>query len=282
MKKFALHFVAILGALSSIVTLISFTLDKEITGGESVWVPICVGIGILTISVLYALYQSHPKKSVELDITPNLKLTIQQANLLNQKGIIVIGFNEYFDTHVGDGIVSEKTLHGIFINTYFKDHLSDLDRAIKESLMRQNIQPIQQNCPRRHPAGKTDKYELGTCALVHDGGKKYILVALTHFDQYDKAFLTRAEFNDVFGKLMSFIETHAQDTPVHMPILGTGLARLNRLESRMLHFIIDSLDFLHAKPVVGGLFIDILSLKKAKVNLNDVEEHFKNGIKETT
>ena len=119
MKKFALHFVAILGTLSSIATLISFTLDKEITGGESVWVPICVGIGILTISVLYALYQSHPKKSVELDITPNLKLTIQQANLLNQKGIIVIGFNEYFDTHVGDGIVSEKTLHGIFINTYF-------------------------------------------------------------------------------------------------------------------------------------------------------------------
>lgn len=279
MKQFLVHFVAMLAALSSVATLITFTTG--IQGSiQSIWPPIVIGTGILAICTLYAIIQTWHKKKIELNITSNLKLTIRQADLLKQNGIIVIGFNEYFDTHVGDGIVSPKTLHGLFINKYYKDHLTDLDSDIKASLAQQGISPILQNCQRRHAAGKTDKYELGTCALVHDGGKKYVLVALSHFDQYDKANLTKEEFNTVLSKLMNFLAVHAEANEVHMPILGTGLARLNRSESRILHFIIDSFDFLHARPILGGLFIDILSLKSAGVNLNAVEDHFKKGIKE--
>lgn len=279
MKQFLAHFVAMLAALSSVATLITFATGIQ-GSTTSIGLPIGIGVGILILCSLYATIQSWRKKKIELNITSNLKLTIQQADLLKQNGIIVIGFNEYFDTHVGDGIVSPKTLHGIFINKYYKDHLSDLDEDIKKSLASQGISPKEVNCKRRHKAGKTDKYELGTCVLVHDGGKKYVLVALTHFDDYDKANLTREEFNIVLSKLIVFLSTHSEANEVHMPILGTGLARLNRSESRILHFIIDSLDFLHAHPILGGLFIDILSLKSAGVNLNAVEDHFKKGIKE--
>lgn len=278
MKTFLSHFVVILGTLSSIATLIAFVLDKELFVGT---IQVLVGLGILSISIIYAIYQSRSKKKIILEINSNLKLIVQQADLFKQNGVIVIGFNEYFDTYVGDGVVSPDSLHGIFINKYFKDHLSDLDRGIKESLESQNIKPIQTGCQRKNIVSKKDKYPLGTCAMVHDGGNKYVLVALTHFDQYDKANLSRSEFNDVLAKLMSFLEKNAQDTPVHMPILGTGLARLDRSESRILHFILDNLDFLYAVPLIGGLYIDILSLKKAGISLNNVENHFKNGIKES-
>ncbi|MCQ2232233.1 MAG: DUF6430 domain-containing protein [Paludibacteraceae bacterium] len=279
MKQFFAHFVAMLAALSSVATLITFATGVQ-GSISTIRLPIGIGVGILLICTLYATIQTWRKKKIELNITSNLKLTIQQADLFKQNGIIVIGFNEYFDTHVGDGIVSSKTLHGIFINKYYKDHIEDLDADIKSSLAKQEISPKEVNCQRRHKAGKTDRYELGTCALVHDGGKKYVLVALTHFDEHDKANLTREEFNTVLSKLMFFLSTHSEANEVHMPILGTGLARLNRSESRILHFIIDSLDFLHAHPILGGLFIDILSLKSAGVNLNAVEDHFKKGIKE--
>lgn len=279
MKQFLVHFVAMLAALSSVATLITFATGIQ-GSTTSIWLPIGIGVVILAICTLYATIQTWRKKKIELNITSNLKLTIQQADLFKQNGIIVIGFNEYFDTHVGDGIVSPKTLHGLFINKYYKDHLADLDADIKASLAQQGISPIQPNCQRRHPAGKTEKYDLGTCALVHDGGKKYVLVALTHFDQHDKAYLSRSEFNTVLSKLMIFLSVNAEANEVHMPIIGTGLARLNRSESRILHFIIDSLDFLHAHPILGGLFIDILSLRKSGVILNEVEEHFKKGIKE--
>ena len=279
MKHFFAHFVAMLPALSSVATLITFAtgIQGSIT---SLWLSVAIGGGILLLCTLYATIQTWHKKKIELNITSNLKLTIRQADLLSQKGIIVIGFNEYFDTHLGDGIVSPKSLHGIFINKYYKDHIADLDKDIKSSLEQQGINPVKKNCPRRNAAGKTDKYELGTCALVYDGGKKYVLVALTHFDDNDKANLSREEFNIVLSKLMKFLSEIAESNEVHMPILGTGLARLNRSESRILHFIIDSLDFLHAKPILGGLFIDILSLKSTKINLNAIENHFKKGIKE--
>ena len=224
--------------------------------------------------------KTRKKKKITLNINSSLKLTIQEADIFSQNGIIVIGVNEYFDTHVGDGVISEKSLHGIFINEYYRDHLTDLDKDIKESLEIQKIKPIERDCSRRHRCGKTDKYELGTCALIHDGGKKYVLVALTHFDENDKANMSRDELNFVLGKLMTFLEKNAEAREVHMPILGGGLARLNRSSNRILNFTIDVLDFIHSSQILGGLYIDIISLKSAGIDLNKIENQFNNNIKD--
>lgn len=272
--------IAALATLSSLATLITFAFGWQVKSDTPIIIPIIVGLLILIISFGYAAFQLRDKKKIKLDIAPNLKLTIQQADLFQQKGVIVIGFNEFFDTHIGDGVVNPKTLHGMFINRYYKDHLADLDRDINDSLIGQGIQPIATNCIRRNSVGKTDKYELGTCALVHDGGKKYVLVAMTHFDEFNKANLNRNEFSKVLGRVMDFVSNIAEDNQIHMPILGAGLSRLNRSERRILNFIIDSLDFQYSKPLMGGLFVDILSLKTSGVSLNSVEDYFKNGIKE--
>lgn len=279
MKEFLRHFISILAALSSVATLLSFITGWQIQS-ECIWIPIVSALCILASCVSYAFWQTRKKKKITLNINSSLKLTIQEADIFAQNGIIVIGVNEYFDTHVGDGVVSEKTLHGLFINKYYKDHLTDLDKDIKESLEIQKVKPIESNCKRRHSSGKTDKYDLGTCALIHDGGKKYILVALTHFDDNDKANMTRDELNLVLGKLMTFIEINAETREVHMPILGTGLARLNRSSNRILNFTIDVLDFIHGSQILGGLYIDIISLKSAGIDLNKIENQFNNNIKD--
>lgn len=279
MKEFLRHFISMLATLSSVATLLSFSTGWQVRAG-SIWIPIFLVVLILLICGFYASWQTRKKKKITLDINTSLKLTIQEANIFEQNGIIVIGVNEYFDTHVGDGIVSEKTLHGIFITKYYKDHLTDLDRGISESLQKQSIKPLQSDCHRRHNSGKTDKYDLGTCAMVYDGGKKYVLVALTHFDENDRANMTRAELNHVLGELMSFLDKNAEAQEVHMPILGTGLARLNRSSNRILNFTIDVLDFIHTSQILGGLYIDILSLKSANIDLNKIENQFINSIKE--
>lgn len=279
MKEFFRHFISMLATLSSVATLLSFSTGWQVKS-EDIWVPLLLLLLILVICVVYATWQTRKKKKITLDINSSLKLTIQEADIFDQNGIIVIGVNEYFDTHVGDGVVSGKTLHGLFINKYYKDHLLDLDRAIRESLQEQGVMPIERNCHRRHTRGKTDKYDLGTCAMIHDGGKKYVLVALTHFDESDKANMTRAELNLVLGKLMSFLDKKAEAQEVHMPILGTGLARLNRTPNRILNFTIDVLDFIHTSHIIGGLYIDILSLSSANIDLNKIENQFINNIKE--
>ena len=280
MSKFISHFIAALAAISSVATLITFVFGWQVKDDTCMIKPILVAISIILICIFYAIYQTRRKHKIQLDLNASLKLTIQQADLFEQNGIIVIGVNEYFDSHVGDGIVSDRTLHGMFINRYYKDHIDDLDKDIQNSLNQQGVKPIETGCIRRHSAGKTNKYEIGTCALVYDGGKKYILVALTHFDNNDKAYMTRPELNHVLGKLMEFVSSMAEASEVHMPILGTGLARINRTSTRILHHIIDTLDFLYDYPIIGGLYIDIKSLNSAGINLNKIEDHFKNGIKE--
>lgn len=280
MSKFFAHFIAAFAAISSAATLITFVFGWQVDADTCFLKPLLVAIAIILGCIFYALFQTRRKHKIQLDLNASLKLTIQQADLFEQNGIIVIGVNEYFDTHVGDGIVSDRTLHGMFINRYYKDHIADLDKDILDSLTQQGVNPLETGCKRRHTAGKTNKYDLGTCALVYDGGKKYVLVALTHFDDNDKANMTRPDLNQVLGKLMEFVSSIAEATEVHMPILGTGLARINRTSSRILHHTIDTLDFLYDFPIIGGLYIDIKSLNSAGINLNELEDHFKNGIKE--
>ena len=45
-----------------------------------------------------------------------MKLTIKQGDLFVCNGVVLIPVNEYFDTHVGDGVINENSIHGLFIN----------------------------------------------------------------------------------------------------------------------------------------------------------------------
>lgn len=277
-RNFMTHLVAALATMSSIATLVTFSFGWQIKPDTYIGIPISVGLFILVVPLVYAYYQTREKKKIQLKLSANLNLIIQQADLLEQKGIIVIPVNEFFDTNVEVGIIGPMTLPGKFIKKYYKDHLIDLDNDIKASLQKQNITPVETNCKRWYTAGKTDKYELGTCALVQNGGKEFVLVAYTHLDDNDNACLNRDEYGKVLGKLIKFVSKIANHNEVHMPVLGSCFS-LNRSESRILYFIIDSLDFLYPRPFMRGIYIDIRSLSSANVSLNAIEDHFKNGIK---
>lgn len=268
-----------LAALSSFATLITFCCGWSVNS-NSPWYYFAIVSGVvLGIAIIYAILLSIPKKKINLAISPGkLDIAIQQADLFEQKGIIVIGVNEYFDTHVGNGVVSPKSLHGLFINRYFHDRTDELYKKVIDSLSEQGIDPIEKDCKRRTDHGKTAKYPIGTCAKIRDGVNTYVLVALSHFDSNDKAHLERTEYNTVIGNLMNFLANNAEANEVHMPILGSGLTRLDRTPKRILYYMIDAIDFQYTPTLVGGLHIDIISLKKAGINLNYVESTFKNGI----
>ena len=74
------------------------------------------------------------KKKINIRITEIFQLTVEEANLFDQKGVMVIPVNDYFDTHVGDGIIDPKSVHGQFINKLFNNRLDELDQKIANSL----------------------------------------------------------------------------------------------------------------------------------------------------
>ena len=209
-------------------------------------------------------------------MSSELKLTIKEGDLFQQKGIICIPFNEYFDTHVGDGVVGENTLHGIFINKFFKDRIPELESKVSSKLPKSGYQIHQ----RRLSSSPDKQYELGTCIDIREGENTYVLFALTHFDDNDKANISRAEYAMVVGKLTKHLGDIAEGKQVYMPLFGTGLSRMRRTPQRILLHLVDTLDFNDTFTIPGGLNIVIKSLKDINVNLTSLEYIVKHGITE--
>lgn len=268
------HFVAAIAAFSATATLLTVLFDLDCI--KNSWMG---GIGaffVLLLSLIYASWQTRNKKKITLTLSSELKLTICEGDLFQQRGVICIPFNEYFDTHVGDGVVGEETLHGLFINRYFKDRTIELREKIENGLS--NTECKYGN--RRLDICPIKKYPLGTCVDIRDGENLYVLFALTHFNHNDVATIRRDEYANVVRKLMGHLAGVVEGRPVYMPLFGTGLSRMRRTPQRILLHLVDCLDFDDIHSIPGGVNIVIKSLSHINVNLTIVENIVKKGITE--
>lgn len=270
------NYTVAIAALSAAATLLTALFNLDCV--KSFWLYGVIGaIVVLACSAWYAYWQTCSKPKVSFDLSSELNLNIYEGDLFEQKGIICIPVNEYFDTHVGDGVIDEWSIHGIFINKFFKGRVEELGDRIKAKLQ-SNASEYEvykrrlSNCPDK-------RYKLGTCIDLREGENTYVLFALTHFNDNDEAGVGRAEYTEVVWKLMKYISSMAEATPVFMPLFGTRLARMRRTPQRILLHLVDTIDFDDTCVLPGGLNIVIKSLKDMNVNLTTLEYIVKNGIK---
>ncbi len=276
-KKFFSHFFVAIAAIASSFTLISTFYKIEWQDiyywrFNAAW---CWIIIITIVSVVYSCFQLRRKKSINVTIAENFKVTIKKGNIFDGKGIIVIPVDECLNTHVGDGIINPRSVHGQFIQRYFneRERIKELDGKIQSSLEKQGIigKDIEESQFRKN--AKRKKYELGTCVEISDGENKYIWVVATEYDDKNCVKLNRKDYSKVMNELFSFLETHVGDRSIYMPLIGAGNARLNCNPERILHYLIDYFDFsLSEKKLLGGVNIVIPSLKG--INLNRISEIF--------
>ena len=185
-RNYVKHFAAAIAALSAAATLLSVLFNVEFFKDNCLY-GLIGALLVLLGSIVYACWQTRSKKKITLELSSELKLTVCEGNLFQQKGIICIPFNEYFDTHVGNGVVDEDSVHGIFITKYFKDRIPELEQKIRSRLPEKYLE----DHPRRMSYCPTRKYELGTCIDIREGENTYVLFALTHFDDNDKANVSK-------------------------------------------------------------------------------------------
>lgn len=274
-RYFWKHFAAAIAALSATATLLTVLFDFEWL--KDCW--ICGALGSVLVMVgsfAYAFWQTRSKKSIDLELHSELKLTISEGDLFKKTGVICIPVNEYFDTHVGDGVIAEVSIHGKFIQRFFKNNerIQELEGKIKNKLSGISFQVHQ----RRLPCCPQNKYELGTCIDINEGENTYVLFAFTHFDDNDTAFISREEYSVVVRKLMQHLSKMVEGRSVYMPLFGVGLSRMRRTPQRVLLHLVDALDFSDSYAILGGLNIVVESLRKANVNLTTLEYIIMHGI----
>ena len=268
-KLFWKEFIAALAALSSVATLVVFICDWNTTK-LSIYETLAGGVIILAICICYGLYQIQRKKKIILQLDSKFIVTVTEGDLFKFEGVIVIPVNEYFDTIVNDIIIAKNTIHGKFINQYFDDRLQELDDKIEQSLTGVAFEENNQ----RKDGGKNKKYALGTCAKIRDGKNCYILLAMTHFDKDDHAYIDTHEFKDFIYNLSICLNKNANSRPIYMPLMGTGQSGIKKPAQRILLFTLTCFEFMNSNSLPQGLNIIIHSSMMKNVNLNLIEEYY--------
>ena len=227
------------------------------------------GIGFLILLfIVFAimLYRSNFLDSVSLNIN-GLKVNISYGDLFNSEGLKLIPFNEYFDTLVDNIVIAENTLNGLFIKKCYPNKtVQNLDDQVTSKL---NGKKFELNSTR--DSGKKKKYELGTTIEVDN---KYLLAAFTHFDEENRAYLSKGEYLLCLDNLWKEINRIYAQRNISIPLLGSGISRIgNDLKPQdYLEQILNSLKLSNLDNAYNTKINIILhSSVKNEINLFDVK-----------
>ena len=225
-RLIAERFLAAIGILLGALELIELFVDVLC---EYIW-----GIATLVISIIWGLRILRKTESTTLKLNKATDIHIKYDDLFNTDGIKVIPVNEYFDTHVGDGIISPNSLHGQFIRRYFNGREDELSDKIKEQLKRHN--PYDRKRGRNVKLQLPEnKYELGTSIRISDGTNCFILVALTRFNEYEHVDVKEEEYIPIVQKMFYYIEQLNDNRSVCVPLVGSGQSGFNRSHMQLLN-----------------------------------------------
>ncbi|ADG41466.1 hypothetical protein LKI_09635 [Leuconostoc kimchii IMSNU 11154] len=139
----------------------------------------------------------------------------------NPDFIKVINANEYFDTIVNEEIISKRSVHGKFLLRSDVD-VSKVDDAIKKDKRLNKRHKVGENLDREE--GNQIKYELGSIFKYSDD---VFLTALTHFDEYNKAYLSIQDFIRFLINFWDEIDELYAGRTVVITLFGSNLARLD-------------------------------------------------------
>ncbi len=248
--------------------LLGFTGSVE--GDNKAIMAIMISVFFITIFIIIYLFEFFFNKYFIKEIKAQIGkvyLTIKVSDLFEEEGLKVIPVNEYFDTQVDDKIISSKTLHGMFIKKY----VGNDDCRIKKlnSEINKQLKDIEyENVPERR-YGKRKKYPIGTSILIDD----FILTALSKFNEENKAYLSMPEYLEFLNKFWNEVNRIHNGRIVNVPVMGTGLARINPTLSYQ-EFLEQIIFSLRTSSIITGetkINIIISSGKKQECSLSNLK-----------
>ena len=178
-------------------------------------------IAVFILSFIISTLKWALRSSIDINLNGEKKIIIKSGNLFDQKDIIVIPVNRYFDTEVNDEIISPRSIHGQFVEKYYPYNIDELDRKIDEELKDKKY-----DIDGNRPSGKKKKYPFGTMAEIKLADKTFLLVALTDFDYAQHVIPNVLGYWQVLFKLTDYASRSTQGKLLSMTAIGTGNARV--------------------------------------------------------
>lgn len=278
---------AVAGSLFTVLSIILSFITWEDVGITNIYVKVLIFLLILFLSLIVsALWICILKRNCLVWNSGDGKINICYGDIIKlafpkkgkNKKIVVIPVNTCFDTIVDENLslydkplVSPATVHGLWVKAMVKNgfQVKDIDLAIDKYITIKRIVPIKELTRQEKKRGKLKCFENGTIVVVEGKNNiEFFLLALSEFDENNKAQASKEEVINCLKKLLEFYDSNGQGYELYMTLIGTGRSRVG-----MTHFdslqTIKSVLSLYSEKIHGSVNIVIYQKDRDKVSILD-------------
>lgn len=261
--NFFRDFLAILGVVWTMTEIFDFfaTNISDILRNHYILILILT----LVISAIMQIRLIVIRKRIKgSDITIEVKV----GNIFNQKGNKVIGVNTNFDTKVDNNFINPDSLHGQFINRYYKNNINKLDSEILTALTGRNI-ISNQSCNN----GKTNRYKIGETIRIQHVDIDFFLLA---YSDLSSDWCTTCSYDDIqeaISEFWMFIANSSSNMKdINIPIIGSKFAKLQITRTQIIKDLIRSFIISNKEKKLTSTFRIIVCPKDFKLLFNEWDD----------
>ncbi|MFI5958422.1 macro domain-containing protein [Cryptosporangium sp. NPDC051539] len=251
-------------------TFVAFGLVSAIVQFASVLVsgplphPLTVLIGCAVLCVGWGAWRVVPPRRIEHAFErPEVVVTVAVGDLLDQDCPIAVGFSDTFDTEVRPGLIALTSLQGQLLQRRYGGDVAVVDGELERAL--RDVQPTRSA---EQLPGKQLRYPLGTVAVIGGVGPAEVgpggvgpggvgpggvgpggvgpggvgpggagLVYAVALSEISRGGIARSSLDTLWlslGRLWDAVDAHGERRPIAVPIVGSGLARIDALDRESL------------------------------------------------
>ncbi|MFR9795180.1 macro domain-containing protein [Streptomyces sp. MS06] len=168
------------------------------------------------------------------------RLVVKAGDLFDQHDAnMAVGFCDTFDTATeNDVVISRDSVQGQLLDRIYAGDRGLLDRALRKGLQR--VEPSGTELVRDKPKGKRIRYPIGTVVPLPLSGRR--VFAFAHCRQGND-LVTRSDPDDLrlsLERLWADVAVHGLRKPTAIPVVGSGLARVELESEQLMILIIDT------------------------------------------
>lgn len=226
---------------------------------------------IMVVSAIYtAIMIRQPSKVVIPVRHTNTRIEIVFGDLFKEDGYRVISVNEFFDSEIGLP-VSEKSLHGMLITKCFGGYGKLFDEIIDHELESIPAETINRT------RGKTQKYPIGTTALIPINNDRYLCFALCKTDiSTGKAYSDVPTLWNALIGLWQKARVVLGGNVLVVPLVGSGQAAIGLPPRELLNIImLSAIIETKTKEVATCIRIVLSPNYFDTIDLNEVKHYWR-------
>lgn len=207
-------------------------LDRALAVGRGLlaqWPDADLASRLRTLS-LRAPSMNAVQRAAALGPGNHVVIKVKFGDLLTQDDAnLVVGFSDTFETDTTNNfLVSADSLNGQLVNRLWNGDFKLLDKDLRTAL-RGVPYTSHRRVDKRY--GKLRRFEIGTVAPLIHNGRAVFAVAYSQVDQAGvRTTSSREMLLRSLDSLWPQVRHHGQYRPVAVPLVGTGLARVDGLD----------------------------------------------------